>query len=206
MPPADSQGNGESQSGSGDPGGGGASVEPVRKAVQLLLVHIPGGIGHGEAKLSLLLLQNQPDAPAGRAVAEGIVQQNGHQLPQETPRTFAGYRRDDGKVGIRNEIWILPTVGCVNGIVTALATEATARFAPRRTKIVAYTHPFGCSQLGEDAERTMELLCGLIRHPNAAGVLVVGLGCENSPISLLQTHLGDYDKARRKSTAKKSPE
>ena len=119
-----------------------------------------------------------------------------HELPQETPRTFAGYRRDDGKVGIRNEIWILPTVGCVNGIVTALATEATARFAPRRTKIVAYTHPFGCSQLGEDAERTMELLCGLIRHPNAAGVLVVGLGCENSPISLLQTHLGDYDKAR----------
>ncbi len=119
-----------------------------------------------------------------------------HDLPRETPRTFSGYRRDDGKVGIRNEIWIFPTVGCVNGIVTALAAEATAKFAPRRTKIVAYTHPFGCSQLGEDAERTMELLCGLIRHPNAAGVLVVGLGCENSPIPLLQTYLGTYDPTR----------
>lgn len=97
MPPADSQGNGESQSGSGDPGGGGASVEPVRKAVQLLLVHIPDGIGHGEAKLSLLLLQNQPDAPAGRAVAEGIVQQNGYQLPQGFFVTGAAQTLLDGE-------------------------------------------------------------------------------------------------------------
>lgn len=119
-----------------------------------------------------------------------------HELPPEPPRTFAGYRRENGRVGIRNEIWIFPTVGCVNGIVTALAAAANEKFAPKQTEIVAYTHPFGCSQLGEDAVRTMDLLCGLIRHPNAAGVLVVGLGCENSPIPLLQKRLGAYDSTR----------
>lgn len=117
-------------------------------------------------------------------------------LPPESPYTFAGYRRADGKAGIRNEIWIFPTVGCVNGIVTALAKEARTRFSPKTTEIVAYTHPFGCSQLGEDAVRTMDLLCGLIRHPNAAGVLVVGLGCENSPLPLLKKRLGSYDPTR----------
>ena len=123
-----------------------------------------------------------------------------HDLPPEPPRTFMGYRRDDGEgeggVGIRNELWIFPTVGCVNGIVTALAAEARAKFSLKQTEIVAYTHPFGCSQLGEDAVRTMDLLCGLIRHPNAAGVLVVGLGCENSPIPLLKKRLGMYDPSR----------
>lgn len=119
-----------------------------------------------------------------------------HEIPPEKPLFFQGYRRSDGSVAIRNEIWIFPTVGCVNGIVTALTEEANVRFAPKNTRFVAYTHPFGCSQLGEDALRTMDLLCGLIRHPHAAGVLVIGLGCENSPIPLLKERLGAYDPER----------
>ena len=104
-------------------------------------------------------------------------------------RTFLGYRRKNGEVGIRNELWVIPTVGCINHVVERLAKEHGA---------FAYTHPFGCSQLGADKETTERVLAGLCRHPNAAGVLVVGLGCENSNIGELKKVLGEYDPARVK--------
>ena len=85
--------------------------------------------------------------------------------------TFLGFRRKNGKAGIRNDIFILPTVGCVNGICERLARETGA---------VALTHPFGCSQLGGDLDATRKILCGLACHPNAGGVLVLSLGCENN--------------------------
>ncbi len=104
-------------------------------------------------------------------------------------RTFMGYRRENGEVGIRNEIWIVNTVGCVNKIAERLATLTGA---------LAFPHPFGCSQLGEDQSVTQKILAGMVRHPNAAGVLVLGLGCENNNIELFKTVLGEYDAKRVK--------
>ena len=100
---------------------------------------------------------------------------------------FYGYARRDGRVGIRNEIWIIPTVGCVTGAAQEIA---------RRTGAYAFCHPYGCSQLGEDHQNTQKALCGLIHHPNAGGVLVLGLGCENNRIEELKKVLGEYDGER----------
>ena len=101
--------------------------------------------------------------------------------------SFRGYLRSDGRVGIRNEIWIIPTVGCVNDTAKALA---------RRCGAYAFCHPYGCSQLGQDHENTQRALAALIKHPNAGGVLVLGLGCENNRIESLKQVLGDYDPER----------
>ena len=111
---------------------------------------------------------------------------------------FHGYVRDDGRVGIRNEIWIIPTVGCVNNIATALAKEGNHMVKGSIDEVVAFTHNYGCSQTGDDQEYTRTILSDLIKHPNAGGVLVVGLGCENSNIDVLKPYLGDFDESRIK--------
>ena len=112
--------------------------------------------------------------------------------------TFKGYVRKNGKVGIRNELWIIPTVGCVNNIATALAKEANALDLGNIDEVVAFTHNYGCSQTGDDQEHTRTILADLINHPNAGGVLVLGLGCENSNIDVLMPYIGEYDKDRVK--------
>lgn len=117
---------------------------------------------------------------------------------KEQADTFLGYQRADGSVGIRNEIWIIPTVGCVNSIVTALAQKAKGRKTGSVEEIIAFTHPYGCSQMGEDQENTRKVIANLVKHPNAGGVLLVGLGCENSGINVLKEYLGDYDTNRVK--------
>ena len=99
--------------------------------------------------------------------------------------TFQGYRRSDGQVGIRNEIWILCTVGCVAKTSERLARIASERFKGRVDGVYALTHPLGCSQLGDDLDHTRKLLASLAMHPNAGGVLIVGLGCENNQLSAL---------------------
>ena len=104
-------------------------------------------------------------------------------------RTFMGYVRKNGEVGIRNEIWIVNTVGCVNKIAEAIAARTGARHFP---------HPFGCSQLGDDQGITQKILAGMVNHPNAAGVLVLGLGCENNNIEVFKSVLGAYDPDRVK--------
>lgn len=98
----------------------------------------------------------------------------------ENVETFLGYRRRDGRVGVRNDIWIVPTVGCVNALSERLASACGG---------VALTHPYGCSQLGEDHETTANLLAALCRHPNAGGVLVIGLGCENNTLESFRARL-----------------
>lgn len=116
-------------------------------------------------------------------------------------RTFKGYKRSDGKVGIRNNIWIVPTVGCVNGIVNKLAEKFRATELQGYENIdnaVAYTHNYGCSQLGEDHENTRKILRNLVLHPNAGGVLVVGLGCENNQLEDFRELLGQFDETRIK--------
>lgn len=112
--------------------------------------------------------------------------------------TFMGYQRPDGSVGVRNEIWIVPTVGCVNNIATALAKSANERLRGTVEEVIAFPHPYGCSQMGDDQEHTRTILADLIRHPNAGGVLVLGLGCENSNIDVLKPYIGEVDPNRVK--------
>ncbi|MBP5383444.1 MAG: altronate dehydratase [Lachnospiraceae bacterium] len=114
----------------------------------------------------------------------------------ENLRTFMGYERKDGRIGIRNELWIIPTVGCVNGNAKAIATACAGLAGEKIDAVIAFSHPYGCSQMGDDQEYTREILADLIRHPNAGGVLVLGLGCENSNIGVLKGYLGEYDEER----------
>jgi altronate hydrolase len=112
-------------------------------------------------------------------------------------RTFSGYRRPNGEVGIRNEIWIIPTVGCVNEIAQTLARQLNARSLPGNiTGVHALPHPFGCSQLGDDHATTQRILASLAQHPNAAGVLIIGLGCENNTMASFRRLLPDADSPR----------
>ena len=120
------------------------------------------------------------------------------EVEKQKPLTFKGYQRADGKVGIRNEIWIIPTVGCVNSIVREIETQSQKYKTDNIDGIYSYNHPYGCSQLGDDMNMTLKYLSGLINHPNAAAVLVVGLGCENGNIDELKKTLGEYDENRVK--------
>jgi len=121
-----------------------------------------------------------PGAPAG---------------PQVTP-TFAGYRRRSGRVGTRNEVWILNTVGCVNHAAERIAQLGTQRYAGQVDGVYAFSHPYGCSELGDDLRNTRRVLAGLMRHPNAGGVLVLGLGCESNQMDGLLDLAGDVDPER----------
>lgn len=112
--------------------------------------------------------------------------------------TFMGFNRPDGRVGVRNEIWVIPTVGCVNNVATAIAKQANAFVKGSVDEVIAFPHPYGCSQMGDDQEHTRTILADLINHPNAGGVLVLGLGCENSNIDVLKPYIGDYDENRVK--------
>lgn len=119
-------------------------------------------------------------------------------LKESEPAYFEGFRRTDGRVGVRNEIWIIPTVGCVNSVAKALERRAKNLVAGSIDEIVSFPHPYGCSQMGEDQENTRKVLADMIHHPNAGGVLVLGLGCENCNIPVLKDYLGEYDGQRVK--------
>ena len=114
-------------------------------------------------------------------------------------RTFKGYVRKNGEVGTRNEIWIVPTVGCVNGIAEKLAARLKTETGEKGVDaIYAWHHNYGCSQLSGDHENTRKVLRDITLHPNAGGVLVLGLGCENNQPELFEQLLGNYDKERIK--------
>ena len=114
-------------------------------------------------------------------------------------RTFKGYVRKNGDVGVRNEIWIVPTVGCVNGIAEHLAKQLeTETRLDGIDAVHAWHHNYGCSQLSEDHEATRKILRDIVLHPNAAGVLVLSLGCENNQPDDFMQMLGDYDRDRIK--------
>ncbi|WP_438448092.1 UxaA family hydrolase [Gorillibacterium sp. sgz5001074] len=120
-------------------------------------------------------------------------------LSPEQPKKnaqFMGYVRSNGDVGIRNEIWIVNTVGCVNKTSDLLAKEGSRMFEGRVDGVFNFTHPFGCSQMGDDQTMTQKILADMVKHPNAAGVLVLGLGCENNNIPEFKKHLGEYDEKR----------
>lgn len=112
--------------------------------------------------------------------------------------TFNGYLRQDGRAATRNEIWIIPTVGCVNNTAKRLEKIGQDIIGDGCDGVFAYTHPFGCSQLGDDQENTRKILASLANHPNAGGVLIVSLGCENTNAETFKKYLGDYNENRIK--------
>lgn len=119
-------------------------------------------------------------------------------IPKRDLMTFMGYRRKDGSVGIRNEIWIIPTVGCVNDVAKALVAENQDIVSDGIDGLYAYTHPFGCSQTGDDHAQTRKLLAALAKHPNAGAVLILCLGCENLTKQQFLEELGAFDEERIK--------
>ena len=119
----------------------------------------------------------------------------------DTKLTFKGFRRSDGQCGIRNQIWVIPTVGCVNGIAEAIASRFREEMAGRMGSvdaIVAFPHNYGCSQLGDDHVNTRTVLADMVHHPNAGGVLVVSLGCENNQLDAFREAVGAVDESRVK--------
>ena len=116
---------------------------------------------------------------------DGIAQfdQSVNRLIGQSVNTFLAYRHPDGRIGIRNDLWVIPLVGCVNNLAERLAKECGG---------LALTHPYGCSQMGQDHETTANMLAQFCRHPNAGGVLVVALGCENNTLESFKVRLGDY--------------
>lgn len=118
--------------------------------------------------------------------------------PKKCDVTFNGYLRQDGRAATRNEIWIIPTVGCVNNTAKRLEKIGQDIIGDGCDGVFAYTHPFGCSQLGDDQENTRKILASLANHPNAGGVLIVSLGCENTNAETFKKYLGEYNEKRTK--------
>ena len=170
------------------PRGHKAALRPIRAGEAVIKFGFPIGLA-------------QADIAAGEHVhshnlatalhADGSYRRNPLPLPDPLPttRSFEGYVRADGRVATRNEIWVLPTVGCVARTAERIARAGTARHAGRVDGIHAFQHPFGCSQLGDDLAGTRRILAALANHPNAAGVLIVGLGCEENQLDALLAEL-----------------
>ncbi len=121
------------------------------------------------------------------------------ELSKVADRVVKVYPRANGEVGIRNELWIIPTVGCVNAQAKLIAEAFKSQYGTDGFDgVFTFTHPYGCSQLGDDHERTKLILQKMVRHPNAGGVLVLGLGCENNQMSAFREGLGSIDESRIK--------
>ena len=199
------------------------ALDPLKKGDEVLGVTLKTDIPAGH-KFALNVINESENvikygSPIGRAVCcidsgewvhthniktnlDGVLEYEytPEPIPQKSGKTasFKGFRRKNGSVGIRNEIWIIPTVGCVNSVAEALAGAAEKYKKGSIDAVCAFTHPYGCSQLGEDHLKTQKALAGLVKHPNAGGVLVLGLGCENNNIDEFKKVLGEVDSDRVK--------
>ena len=128
---------------------------------------------------------------------EGRRENPGKARRRSREHTFMGYRRSTGAAGIRNELWVVPTVGCINGPAREIVSRFREEVKPEGIDdVIALVHPYGCSQLGRDHINTRTILADIIRHPNAGGVLVLGLGCENNCVSALKKAMPGYDRER----------
>lgn len=154
----------------------GRATEPVTPGEHVHVHNLSTGL-EGEEGYSYAPAEPQPSTPPSR-------------------RTFDGYRRADGRVGTRNEIWVLCTVGCVANTARRIAEKANAAFRGQVDGVFAYTHPFGCSQLGDDLANTRQIIASLASHPNAGGVLVIGLGCESNQLETLLASAPHLDPRR----------
>ncbi len=205
------------------------AIEPLKKGLTVtvdgtkvtLQSDVPAGhkfslkalkAGENVVKYGYPIGHARQDEPAGQWMNENNIKTNLEGLldyqynPQlvsvdapDMGLTFDGFVRHDGQVGIRNEVWIIPTVGCVNGIVGQLADALRKETnCDGVDAIVAFPHNYGCSQLGDDHENTKKILRNMVHHPNAGAILVVGLGCENNQPDVFREFCGDYDTERVK--------
>lgn len=161
----------------------GKATAPIATGEHVHTRNLASGLGEG----------TPPSQPTGPAIAS---ENHGEVI---TSPTFPGYRRPDGRAAIRNEIWIINTVACVNGTSERIAAKARERWCGPGSPVEgihAFTHPYGCSQLGDDLGHTRAILAGLANHPNAAGVLVLGLGCENNRLEDFLKALGPQEEDR----------
>lgn len=184
------------------------AAEAVARGHKLALR--PISVGEAVVKYGCPIGYAKADIPAGAWVhvhnvrtglseeAEYVYDPKPCTLPTVASRTFRGYRRKDGRCAIRNELWILPTVGCVNTVAQTLVHANQHLVRGSVEGLYTFPHPFGCSQMGEDHAQTRKLLAALARHPNAGGVLVLGLGCENLTMEQFRAELGEWDPERVK--------
>ena len=162
------------------------AVRDVKKGEKIIKYGFPIGVATEDIKAGEKVhSHNLKTALSG--AKEYKYTRNLHPLEKKEPVTIKAYPRKNGEIGIRNDIWIIGTVGCINKTAEKLASLTGA---------FTFPHPYGCSQLGDDHARTQEILRGLITHPNAGGVLVLGLGCENNNILEFKKVLGEYDPER----------
>ncbi|MBO0999803.1 altronate dehydratase [Bacillus sp. SD075] len=175
------------------------SVNPIKRGEDV--IKFGYSIGKAKEDISIGAWVHTHNLASG---LHGILDYSYHPSSQDTKEqsqshTFQGYIRENGEVGIRNEIWIINTVGCINKTCEVLAKMGNEQFKDRRIDgIHHFSHPYGCSQLGDDLTHTQKLLAALAQHPNAAGVLVVGLGCENNQIEAFKEVIGEFPPNRIK--------
>lgn len=178
------------------PRGHKAAIRPIKAGEAVVKYGFP----IGKAKTPILPGQWVHTHNLGTALADNLkyrYEPTAMQHPREECCDFEGYVRRNGDVGIRNELWIIPTVGCVNSQAKAIAESIKAESMPEGVDdVCAFTHSYGCSQLGEDHANTRNALAALATHPNAGGVLILGLGCENNQIAALREQMGEYDPER----------
>ncbi|MBX9474107.1 altronate dehydratase [Yersinia enterocolitica] len=176
------------------------AIQPLRRGQNIIKYGLP--IGHALSDIAVGEHIHSQNAKTNLSDLDhySYQPQPGILPPQMAEREVQIYRRSTGDVGIRNELWIIPTVGCVNGI----ARQIQQRFlqathgAPGIDGIYLFSHPFGCSQLGDDHQNTRTMLQNMVRHPNAGAVLVIGLGCENNQVDEFRKTLGPIDEQRVK--------
>ncbi len=179
------------------PAGHKVLIKDVRAGENIIKYGYP--IGHAREAMTAGQWVNEHNLQTNlKGTLEYTYEPVGEQLsiPREE-RTFMGYRRKNGDVGVRNELWIVPTVGCVNGIGERLARQLREETGCEGIdNIYCWHHNYGCSQLSGDHENTRKVLRDIVLHPNAGGVLVLGLGCENNQPDEFMAMLGDYDHER----------
>lgn len=182
------------------PPGHKAALCPIRRGEAVIKYGMPIGVASADIPAGAWVHTHNLKSALKREENYTYRPRTGERPPATAgeERFFAGYQREDGRAGVRNELWILPTVGCVNGVAAEIARRSQKYRAGSIDAVVAFSHPYGCSQLGEDQENTRRILAALAEHPNAGGVLVLGLGCENSGVEIMKRYIGRRDARRIK--------
>lgn len=176
------------------------ALEPIKAEASVIKYGYP--IGHAKeliAQGEWVHTHNVKTNLAGEEQYEYVPELHPVKYPKRD-LFFHGYRRANGKVGIRNDLYIVPTVGCVNGVAELMLQQFKQKYTDLGSfdNITILKHPYGCSQLGDDHQMTRSILLDAVHHPNAGGVLVFGLGCENNIVAEFKEVLGEFDESRVK--------
>ena len=182
------------------PAGHKVALQPIAKGEDVIKYGFPIGTAKTDIPVGAWVHTQNVQSKLGDLLHYTYEPEKADRSPWKSEKKyeFQGYKRSDGSAGIRNEVWIIPTVGCVNNIARAIETASQAYKTENIDGIYAYSHPHGCSQLGDDQVHTQKILSGLIHNPNAGAVLVLSLGCENNQVSLMKEVIGDYNPDRVK--------